>query len=532
MNKRTPLVLLSKLRIINSIVVVVLITLHISNATDTFAGAPIATFSIEVDFGEDTGQSFGSLFEARDKQNRVVAGAGFLDVYNTRFRSARHTLQFFVRPANDANRYSTKRLPHPDLDCGIYLLDLDQKTQAWSRVRNNTVRLWNPDAQKWTDAPIPKTGRMGSGDGMMRLGDGLLTFTANSVTFNDRVILNPPSMGRYYNFYYAQGRLFFYHTHGADQGGFTKIYSCPWTTDSPGPIDLSQATVMQAKYVGATPFAWGQFRDEVLTVSNFGGVYAFRNSKWKTIAEARKGVSFQVYSMLNYHDRLLLAQYPTGELFEYRGEDLKHLKGWPPKLPGVSSSAREAQTMTIYRGDLIVGVWPWAEVWRYNLDEDRWHSMGRLFTHPELTDKQTHPYEAEAKKFKLVTNHWGQRVTGMVPIDNVLMLSTSSKGTYEWFDKYDFLSETQRREYGSVIQLQMPGNLAAQMKWKNRAIKLEFVVEENRILIRQDGETIAQTEFQIGNLQSLQQPTVSWGQGVYGKLNGAMNSKKVTVPTR
>ena len=54
----------------------------------------------------------------------------------------------------------------------------------------------------------------------------------------------------------------------------------------------------------------------------------------------------KVYSMLNYHDRLLMAQYPTGELFEYRGKELKRLKGWPPKLPGVSSSAREAQPRT------------------------------------------------------------------------------------------------------------------------------------------------------------------------------------------
>jgi hypothetical protein len=365
---------------------------------------------------------------------------------------------------------------------------------------------------------------------MMRLGSGVLTFSGNKVAFNDKIILNPPKEGRYYNYYYAHGRLFFYHTHQTDdeEGGYTKIYSCPWTHDSPGPIDLEQATVMQAKYVGATPFAWGQYQDEVLTVSNYGGVYVFADSKWKTLAEARKGVSFQVYSMLNFHDRLLMAQYPTGELFEYRGKELKQLKGWPPKLPGVSTSSREAQTMAIYRGDLIVGVWPWAEVWRYNLDEERWHSMDRLFTHPELTDKTTHPYEAHTERFRLVTNHWGQRVTGMMPLDSALMLSTSSKGTYQWFDKYDFLTDQQRREYGSVVQLQLPGNLATQIKWKDRAIKLDFVVEKDRIVIRQDGEEIAHSKIQLDNPKLLQQATVKWGQGVFGKLNGTVKSKTLT----
>jgi len=54
------------------------------------------TFSVTIDFGQDVGQSFGTLFEARDKSGRIVAGAGFQDVYNTHFRNDRHTVQLFV----------------------------------------------------------------------------------------------------------------------------------------------------------------------------------------------------------------------------------------------------------------------------------------------------------------------------------------------------------------------------------------------------------------------------------------------------
>ncbi len=515
---------------ISAFVLIVSLSLQATSDEVLLAGPPV-TYSITVDLGQDHGQSFGSLFEVRDKENRVIAGAGFLDVYNTRFRSDRHTLQFFVRPQQSPDQFSISRLPHPDLDCGVYLLDLDQKIRAWSRASKDMVRLWDTESQKWSDAPIPKTGQVRSGDGIMRVGKGTLTFTGNQVAYNQRVILKPPKQGMYYNFYYAHGRLFFYHTHKTDAGGFTKIYACPWTSESKGIIDLNEATIMDAKYVGATPFAWGQYRDEVLTVSNFGGVYVFRGGQWNTLAEAQKGVSFQVYSMLNFHDRLMMAQYPTGELFEYQGKELKQLKGWPPKLPEVSTAAREAQTMSIYRGDLIVGVWPWAEVWRYNLDEKQWHSMGRLFTHPDLTDKQTHPYEAEAKRFNLVTNHWGQRVTGMVPLGSSLILSTSSKGTYQWFDKYDFLTEPERREYGAVLQMEMPGNLAAQVKWQDQPMQFDFSIEQGQLVIRQQGEVLAKTKIQGLDSTMFQNTNVKWGNGVFGKLNGQIKSKRVSNST-
>ncbi len=448
-----------------------------------------------------------------------------MDVYNTRFRGDRHTLQFFVRPSENADQFSIERLPHPDMDCGIYLFGLNEKLYAWSSVRNNSVRLWQADKRYWKDTTPPKTGRVRSGDGLMRLGSGTLVFTGNQAAYNGRTILTAPRVGRYYSFYYARGRLFFYHTHRAEADGLTEIYACPWTPDRPGTIDLSQATVMQTKYVGETPFAYGQFEGSVLTVSNQGGVYVFDGTQWKTLLEADNSVSYQVYSMLNYFDVLLLAQYPTGNLFEYRGKELKLLKGWPPRLPGVSPSAREAQTMAIYRGDLFVGVWPWAEVWRYNRDDERWHPLGRMFTHPPITDEFVHPYEAEAKQHGLVPNHWGQRVTGMVPLGESLMLSTSTKGTYQWFDKYDFLTNLQRREYGAVIRLSMPGNLTAQMKWKDQPTKLEFVIARDRLIIRQDGNALASSRFSLEDRERLKRATLNWGRGVFGKLNGTITNK-------
>ena len=201
---------------------------------------------------------------------------------------------------------------------------------------------------------------------------------------------------------------------------------------------------------------------------------------------------------------------------------MKQLKGWPPRLPGVSPSAREAQTLAIYGGELFVGVWPWAELWRYDRDGENWHSMGRMFSHPEITDKMVHPYEPEAKRHRLVTNHWGQRITGMVPLGDSLMLSTSSKGTYRWYDKYKFLTEKQRREYGAVLRLKMPGNLATQIKWKDKPTRFEFVVEKNRIVVRQDGVELASSKISSSQQARLKSGKVTWGRGVFGPLNGRL----------
>ena len=487
-----------------------------------------AEFTAVVDLGKDHGQSFGSIFEARDAQGRVFAGAGFMDVYNTRFRSDRHTLQFFVRPKADRNAFTLDRLPHPDLDCGVYLFDLDDTVYAWSSVRNNSIRRWDEAAGRWLDAPPPGAKHLRSGDGVMRLGKGRLVFADNQASYDGRVILEPPLIGRYYNFYFAEGRLFFYHTHRR-RGGATMIHACRWTPEDPSPIDFSESVVMKAKYVGATPFAWGQFAGKVLTVSNFGGVYAFDGSAWKTLLEADDQVSYQVYSMLNYHDRLLLAQYPTGQLFEYRGEGLKLLEGWPPRLPGVSPSAREAQTLGIYRGDLFVGVWPWAELWRHDHDTDRWHSMGRMFSHPPLTDKTVHPYEAAAKRFGLVTNHWGQRVTGMAPLGPSLMLSTSSKGTSAWSDEYDFLDDAQRREYGAVLRLTMPGALATRIEWKNGPTTLQFIIESDRLVIRQDGKPLGSAPLPPSILDGLRPSKIDWGKGVFGRFEGNLLRRESSV---
>jgi enamine deaminase RidA (YjgF/YER057c/UK114 family) len=478
--------------------------------------------SLEVDFGTDRGQSFGSLFEVRNSSGRVVAGAGFADVYNTRFRTGRRTLHFFVRPEAGEPRFEVERLPHPDLDCGVYLCEFDQEIYAWSSVRGNSVRKWDGKSRTWIKDFPPGMKALRSGDGLMRLGQGRLVFSDNHAWFNDRQILSPPEVGGYFNFYYGDGHLFFYHRNNADVEPFTRIVACPWTPESDGAIDLSSAVVLKTKYELETPFTWGQYGGQVLTVSNQGGIYVFEKGAWRTTLAADNRFSYQVYSSLRWDDRLLLAQYPTGNLFEYQGQEAVHLKDWPPVMARVSSNARECQTLGVYRGDLLAGVWPWAELWRRDRDAKKWDFAARMFTHPELTAETTHPYEAEADRFGLVRNHWGQRVTSMIPNGDSLLLSTSSKGTYEWDDRYDFLTEEQRREYGAVLRLRMPGNLAVQPAWKNGSTNLTFGFDGRKLTVTQDGRPLGESAVDASFNVDVSEVSVNWSRGVFGPLAGQL----------
>ena len=76
---------------------------------------------------------------------------------------------------------------------------------------------------------------------------------------------------------------------------------------------------LDLKYPQETPFSIGQLGDEIVNSSNMGGVYVFDGSGWKIVRASLAGVSFQLYSMLNWYDEMLIAQYPTGNLFKYDG---------------------------------------------------------------------------------------------------------------------------------------------------------------------------------------------------------------------
>ncbi|MDG1895844.1 MAG: hypothetical protein P8J37_13135 [Fuerstiella sp.] len=479
--------------------------------------------SVTIDRGRDTGQCFGSLFEVTSPDSTVVIGAGFQNLYNTRYRADRHSLQFYVRPTDGQRSHTTEKLPRPNELCGTYLYSRDNIV----RSTYGGLKAWDPQADKWEPEDS-----LGGTNETMRVGDGLLEFGASEVKYAGQAVLNPPREGSYQLFFYANGHLCFYHVNRGDDGyrpyendsdGFSKLYACPWTVDQAN-VDLSTAVVLTLPVVGETTFAWGQLGDQIVTGSNIGGFYVFEKGNWRMLLAPILGVSYQLYSTMMFHDRLLMGQYPSGRVFQYDGSQISDMPGWPPILDGVSASAREAQTTVIYGGDVFVGVWPWGELWRYNPDSRRWAFTQRMFDHPELSDRITHPYDFENKNGD-VGNQWGQRVTSLVPGGANLFVSTSAKWPAEWApQEFPFLAPDKWKSYGSVYKLTMPGHLSATTKWTEGPTTFEFVIDENELSISQDGKQIAATAV-TGSLRKHVNSAagladVKWGQGIYGAFGG------------
>lgn len=494
-------------------------------ASPSIAAAAAQTVEIRVtiDRGEDDGRNFGALFEARTRDGAFMLGAGFLGLYNTRHQEDRHTVHFFVRPTRNAPPFAVDPLPRPNDLAGVYLFSHDGRVYA----TDPDTRVWNERESRWlADAPAP--------GGHVRVGNDRLTFHDGHVECNGVVALEPPAQGAYHRFYYAQGRLFFYHTFWADrQGyrpyvddaeGFTKLYACPWRPADGARVDLAEATILTLPFVGENPFAYGQLGRDVLTCSNIGGLYAFDGERWRTVVQGELTTSYQIYTMLNFNDRLLMGQYPTGELFEFDGERVTQLEGWPPRMPGVSGSAREAQSTTLYAGELYVGVWPWGELWRYHPDTRTWTFAQRMFTHPPATDETVHPYEKECAALGGVANLWGQRVTSLVVDGPSLLVSTSAKSPCEWEPRFDFLPADRWKEYGAVHRLTAPGHVSAPLHWTDGPTVLSFVVTADALQIIQDGKPLARSDLRediataARGAIELEEP--AWGRGVYGDFGG------------
>ena len=475
--------------------------------------------------GRDVGQDFGSLFEARTRDGAFVFGAGFLGLYNTYYRSDRHRVHFFIRPTDAVFEPALERLPRPNDLAGTYLFSQEGRLYA----ANPDVRVWSQTESRWELDTLSQRGRMRVGTDLLLFDDG------GSVQCNGRAVLTSPERGSYYRFYYARGHLLFYHTHWAgksgyrpyvtDAEGYTKLYACPWRPGDGGSVDPAKAVVKTLPFVGENPFAYGQLGEDVLTCSNIGGLYAFDGKRWRTVADGSLDTSYQVYSIINFYDGLILGQYPTGELFEFDGEKVTRLAGWPPRIEGVRANAREAQTTTIYGGDLFVGIWPWGELWRYRPDAKRWSFVKRMFKHPPTTYETTHPYENECAALGGVANQWGQRVTSLVVLRSSMMVSTSAKWPCEWEPKFDFVGGDKWKEYGTVTRLNIPGHLSAPIAWTDGPTELSFTAGAGGIRITQDGNVVAEAELASelaeAPLSAVDMGEVTWGRGVYGAFRGA-----------
>lgn len=482
------------------------------------AGSSI-TIQADVEFGQDIGQNFGTLFEIMNEKGETLGGAGFQECYNTESRSDRHTLHFYLNSDLFPEKANFETLPRPSTDSGVYLEDFQGELFAHSRSGDDTApKSWNEKEGKWKTSSDPLF--------QTQIGSGILRVTPENVVFNKSTLLElSAEEGFIREYYYANGFLVIRLQNLEADPQVNELKAIPWTPQQTAPMKLEQALSLPLRWEREFIYAFGLLKDDIIVATNTGGVYCLKGNNWKVLLEPDRNVSFQIYAIINYYDQLLMGQYPTGELYSYDGSSLSLIKGWPPVMKGVSSRAREAQSLAIYGGNLYVGVWPWAEVWQYRKSDNQWSFTKRMFTHPELTDKYVHPYEEESKKLGVVLNLWGQRVTSLYPIKSSLYISTSSKGAVAQNSRYVFLDEEKGKEYGQVYKMTLPGNLSVPIHWKEKPVQFQFSVTGGKMQISQDGEILGELSMKgqekvLKKVLEDQQWKLVSGKGIYGQFRG------------
>jgi hypothetical protein len=409
-----------------------------------------------------------------------------------------------------------ERLPRPSGDAGVYLYEFNNRIFAHSRGGKDSHRyFWDESQNAWKiDDVTPALS--------VQLGGSALSAALGEVTYKGRAAFTAsPEDGKIAEWYYANGFLIF-RLVGPDKKPPTNLLTAVrWSSESGNAVKLSPRNAFRLRTPGEFVYAFGQLKDQVVAATNTGGVYSFNGKDWKVWREPN-GVSFQIYSMINFENRLLMGQYPTGMLFEFDGSRFELLPKHPPVRPGVSANAREAQTLAVYGGDLYAGVWPWGEVWRFDRNHRDWRLAGRVFTHPKPTDATTHPYEKETTALDPVLNLWGQRVTSLVPHGDSLWIATSAKSSDPYDPKFTFLDGDKWQEYGAVYRYRQPGNLATPIEWKDEPTRFEFVFTSDRVAISQDGKQLGQVPLEPGAAARIAKSRIATAKGIYGELGGKL----------
>jgi len=477
-------------------------------------------FRMTVDFGADQGQNRGTLFEITDEEGHARIGAGFQGVWNTHYPGDRFSLQLWERPGPDGEAVSFQPLPRPSEGSLHYLFGTADGVHATCYTGDIPFKRWQNEKRQWEAA-----------EGFsFQVGTHRYMAASNVIRLGEKEVFSfEPEKGTAGIYYYGGGHLFFQVRFPGEERK-TALYACPWKAETGEVLSLDQARVQILTVPGEFPYAYGQLNGDVFVATNNGGVFRFSEGQWYLLRPADPQTSFQIYAMINYYDRLLMGQYPTGELFDIQGDRLVHWEGVPPRPENSSPLFREAQSLAIYRGELYAGIWPWGEVWRLPHREGNWHYAARLFTRPSVSADITAPYEKEMNERSApVYNIWGQRVTSLVPFGNSLYASTASKNGACFDEEYDFLDSCAQEEYGAVYRLTLPGHAETNIPWTGAPVAFDIQITPEAMTLSADDKEVLQLSRGNNALPYGSRARLHWGQGIFGPLHGEILRAEVEM---
>lgn len=418
--------------------------------------------SFRFDLGSDDGTSLGTIFEVKDQNGAILSGAGFERSFNTKAGSNHRLISFFSRREGKSelvdlgqpfNEYSSVRLYSYAGRLIAYPYEAEGKPVQY----DDTLGKWRP-----ADLPQLVDGKFGHIGAIQAVKDSLLVFHARAVTFDGEPV-SIDQIGKSDTI--VSGLYHKEHLHIFKIDDTTKSASylnCRWVAGNPK--TACDALPMPPSW--ANPYVIHGLRNAPGIIAAFdnGDTVILDNGTVQTIYNnsgpgGQRQTSWQLYSSLEWQDDLLLGHYPSGNLFLFRDGKISPMT---PSVPYVAESlpaAREAQSLAIFRGQVIIGMWPWGELWS-GRPEAPWQLEARVFENPNYSGEEA-PYADRLTKLypALAFNALGQRVFHFANHAEGLALTTSGKH-HRLRQAYASLDSSERMQYGRVLLLKSPDQLA------------------------------------------------------------------------
>ena len=462
----------------------------------------INKISINIDIKKDIGQQLGTLFSINDENGTNIAGAGFIESHSYFIKDNNRNLQFFIKENDNSQINKIKE----NFDSTHIRLMSNGKDLLTS---NNLVESDNiPDNWKYDNGTFTKIDN--NFNWITFVNNKPMKFYPNKITYDDIEILNTKVKS---TFYYSNGKLYIF-----TNTNNPKLEVCSWTYEEKQ-INKNGCKQFDIPYPRTNPIAFGNLSNQTIIALNNGIILNYSNDSISIINKEDEGKGVQFYTTLNYYDKMLLGEYPYGQIYSYDG--IKLIKE-NNNIPPLGTSGRELQTLTIYRGDIYAGVWPWGELFKNNnLNSDDWKLVKRVFSEPYINDPGIAPYrniiQPNFKYRNIELNAWGQRIVSLVPFEKSLFLSTSNKGGDKYSKEVNFVKNP--NEYGAIWELKANTNISCPFVWKENSI-IDFNFFDHLVIIYQDNNLLCKTILQNNYISLLKKNKLIIGNGIYGKFNG------------
>ncbi|MDH3700043.1 MAG: hypothetical protein OEU46_01910 [Alphaproteobacteria bacterium] len=402
--------------------------------------------AIHVTVNADPAASLGTAFSWQN--GHIVCAAGFINTNSSSRTSNQNDLEFWCRdtraPVENYNFRSLGRISAEYLKSSIANVNGALVDYYHGRVLDRHDGKWRRYAGRIGRYRHPLGGHVSR---LQRSGDRRWSFILGWRKCDGVAVLS--DRGYHGSLLGAVGTTFIYRDRiFANVAGKVISYAIPPPRTGPcraiggGTVHVSDANRVYSMIpYGGALIIGGSARGRPCAA-----LYRVRQGRTTAlqVTECGERRVTEFYSYMIYGDDLLVGTYPDGNLAWIDGDTVRLTK-MPIPLTGTKSDRQryfEAQAMTIAAGDLVVGMYPWGQLYRRPFGGGPWRSQ-RLFTGPPLSN-EPHPYhdamdakiaalgvrnssnKRDRRARGLFRSAWGQRITSLAVFNGQLCAGTGN----------------------------------------------------------------------------------------------------------